>query len=644
MIHTEVTLEFNKIKDLLCSHALSEQAKSKLSQLVPFMDERECRNKMNETTEARQILNMAGTAPLSPMKEIGDILGICEKGFMLLPEQLENVSVFLTSCKRIKSYLKKTQSLQIGMSYYGESLCDLTSLQNEIDNSIQNAAVLSSASSKLRDLRRKVDNGSTQIKKKMDDLLRSKKSIFSDSYVSMRDGRYVVPVKKEYKSQINGTVVSISSTGGTYFMEPAAASKLQDELNLLKIEEENEVRKVLYTLTNLVALSSDEIKVNMEVMITLDIAFAKAKLSYDMQAIPVTVDTVSAIEIEQGRHPLLPAKTCVPLDFSIGKGRQGIIITGPNTGGKTVALKTVGLLSLMAQSGLHVPVKSGKFRMNNLVLCDIGDGQSISENLSTFSAHIRNVIEILKIANQDSLVLLDELGSGTDPAEGMGIAVAILEELKAKNCLFLATTHYPEVKEYALHTKGLINARMAFDRESLKPLYQLEIGEAGESCALYIAKSLGFPSHLLEIAHQEAYKDRLHGQTQIPAFDFETNDTTNHEEVTAAPKIQKAKPARKQNTQSELFEIGDSVTVLPEKEIGIVFSKADDMGQVGVQIKGKKSLISHKRLKLKVSASELYPPDYDFSILFDTVENRKARHQMDRKYSPEVSIVIDDVK
>jgi DNA mismatch repair ATPase MutS len=376
-------------------------------------------------------------------------------------------------------------------------------------------------------------------------------------------------------------------------------------------------------------------------METLDFVFAKAKLSIEMKAIPVPITTQRKIIIKQGRHPLLKQDSCVPLDFEIGESIHGVVITGPNTGGKTVALKTVGLLSLMAQSGLHVPVAEGSvFCMHSNILCDIGDGQSITENLSTFSSHITNIISILENVSDESLVLLDELGSGTDPAEGMGIAIAILEELRQKGCLFIATTHYPEIKDFAMNTDRLINARMEFDRESLQPLYKMQIGEAGESCALYIAQRLGFPDHMLKRAHKEAYSHRDSASGDIPAMSFSEDSITTA--TTPVNRIQKEIPRKTVQSRSEMFNIGDSVMIYPQKSIGIVFARADEKGELGVQIKGKKQLINHKRIKLLTPASELYPENYDFSIIFDSVENRKARHKMDKRYCPDLVIKYEE--
>lgn len=638
MLTTETILEFGQIKEMLCSYAMSEQAKGRLAELAPTLKEWECRRWMEETTEARRVLDVMGNPPLASVREMDRILGLSEKGAMLSPEQLECVAGFLTSCKRMKAYLERAESLNVGLADYGRSMDILPELLEEITAAVQNGGVLDTASPALRDIRRKIDNQAAQIKRKLDDLLRSRRSCFSDGYVSQRNGRYVLPVKREYKNQISGTLIGTSSTGGTCFIEPAAVSKLQDQINLLEIEADNEIRRILYTLTALVDEAAPTLKIDVEAMVTLDFAFAKAKLSAELRAVPVPVETSRAIQIRQGRHPLLRREECVPLDFSIGGEIRGVVITGPNTGGKTVALKTVGLLSMMAQSGLHVPVESGSFSMNNLILCDIGDGQSIAENLSTFSAHISNIIQILSQAGEQSLVLLDELGSGTDPAEGMGIAVSILEELRTKNCLFLATTHYPEVKAYAANTDGLVNARMAFDRESLKPLYRLEIGEAGESCALYIAKRLGFPAHMLERARDAAYHA---APVEAVLDDTLAQDAAKSLPQTHGPIVEKA--ARPQKPcGGQRFQLGDSVTVHPGGELGIVFRPMDGKGRVGVQIRGEKNYVSYKRLRMKTPAQELYPPDYDFSIIFDSVENRKTRRQMDKRHVPGAEIAVTE--
>ncbi len=643
MNKSEVILEFNKIKEMLCELALSERAKETLSNLNPFLNEKECLQKTQETTQAEKIMESLGTPPLTTMKEIDKTLELCKKGSMLIPEQLTNIAQFISSCKRMKSYLKRAKNLDVAISYYGDSINDLSELYDEIDRSIRNGLVDDLASTALRDIRRKIEIVNMQVKSKLESLLQNRKELFTDGYVTKRNGHYVLPVKKEFKNQINGTVIDTSSTGGTCFIEPAVVHKLQNDLALLQIEEDNEVRKILYTLTAFVEDNLPLIKINIDAMEILDVIFAKGKLSMQMKAVHASITTKRFIKIKAGRHPLLNQQTCVPLDFEIGNEIDGVVITGPNTGGKTVALKTVGLLSMMAQSGLHVPAsRDSIFSMHNFILCDIGDGQSITENLSTFSSHITRIIEILNSANEESLVLLDELGSGTDPAEGMGIAVSILEELRAKKCLFVATTHYPEIKEYAKNTPRLINARMSFDRENLNPLYQLELGEAGESCALYIAKRLGFPQHMLKTAQNMAYNQlKLRNQTSDKLI-IESNIEVSNNKTNFVPKIKKVSDTMsKKLNRCHSFNIGDSVMIFPQKEIGIVYQTTNERGEIGVQVKGDKRVILHKRIRIQVPASELYPPDYDFSIIFDSVENRKASHKMDKGHCPDLEIKYD---
>lgn len=634
------TLEFNIILESLADHALSQKAREKLLSLKPFLSERECKSKMQETTEARKIFEGIGTPPLATMKELDKILDLTVKGSMLTSEQLTSICTFIASCKRMKKYLKKAEAFNADIAFFGHSLSPLDLLFEEIERCIRNEAVDDGASPALRDIRRKIENTKSAVKLKLEGILRSKKEWFTDGYVTIRNGRFVLPVKKGYKNQLSGTVIDTSSTGGTCFIEPAAVRKLQEELAILQIDEENEIRKILYTLTVLVEEHINELRINKDCMETLDFIFAKAKLSIEMKAVPVSITTERKIIIKQGRHPLLKPDLCVPLDFAIGgdlveDAVNGVVITGPNTGGKTVALKTIGLLSLMAQSGLHVPVSpESVFCMHNSLFCDIGDGQSIAENLSTFSSHIQNIVAILKEVSSESLVLLDELGSGTDPAEGMGLAIAILAELNQRGCLFVATTHYPEIKDFAKNTKGLMNARMEFDRENLQPLYKLQIGEAGESCALYIAQRLGFPGHMLKRAQKEAYGGRSSVSSDVPTILFE-EDKTNNEGTTmidtvSYSKIQREIPQEMTPSRSESFNIGDCVRVYPHKSLGIIYKRTNDKGELGVQIKDKKQLINHKRLKLFIPASELYPEDYDFSIIFDTVENRKARHQLEK--------------
>ncbi len=631
------TLEFDKILNALAENALSEAAKARCLALAPSLSQAEARRWIDETTQARHILELVGTPPLSPMTELQKVLGLVQADAMLLPDQLEQVLVFLAACRRLRAYLKRAQATDSAIAWYGGAIDPLDAVETELSRCVRGGALCNHASDALSAIRRQQLAAADQIKAKLEALLRKNKAWFSESFISVRGGRYTLPVKREHKNDVTGTVVELSNTGGTCFIEPASVGRLQAALQTLEVEEDAEIRRILYTLTALVSDHLPALKHNVETMQTLDFLFAKGKLSVAMQAVPVELTADRRIRLIGARHPLLDRATAVPLDFTVGGEVFGVVITGPNTGGKTVALKTMGLLALMAQSGLHLPAEPGSsLCMHNLVLCDVGDGQSISENLSTFSAHIKNVLDILRQATGDSLVLLDELGSGTDPAEGMGIAVAILDTLCAKRCLFAATTHYPEIKAYAEHTPGLINARMAFDRESLRPLYRLELGSAGESCALYIAERLGMPEGMLERAREAAYAQKAEAAPVPPRH--EMADTLGR---AAAPKIALEKPPQGPR-RCDTFQIGDSVLVYPAGETGIVYACANARGELGVQVKGVKRLINHKRVKLQVPASELYPADYDFSILFDTVEHRKARRILERRHQEGNSIVIKE--
>lgn len=625
-------LEFDKVIEQLKSCAVSELAKQQLGELEIILDEKQLISKQQETTRARVFLDKVGLPPLSSMKGLEEVMAEVEMGGMLQINQFLEIVSFIKAIKQLKRYLKRGEYLQNELAFYGQGFYELEELEEEIERCIRNGAIDSEASTTLRGIRRTIEVTKDRIKTRLEKVIQAKKNYLADSYILNRNGHYVIAVKREYQSQVEGQQLDTSRSGGTIFIEPSAITKLQQELDLLEIEEENEVRRILYVLTGEVENELASIKANIEMMLALDIAFAKGKLSLQMAGSEPLFTTERKIEIHQGRHPLLPKEQCIPLDFKVGEGIKGIIITGPNTGGKTVALKTIGLLSMMGQCGLHIPAAAGSLlAMNNKILCDIGDGQSIEQNLSTFSAHITSITEILEKVTGETLVLLDELGSGTDPKEGMAIAISILEMLRIKAGLFVATTHYPEVKDYALRTEGLENACMQFDKETLMPLYTLKIGTSGESCALYIAEKLGFPKVLIELA-----KSYIEGEEQI-------GDSVGHK-VVQGKKLKedqlhqnvKSSTIKKVNKKKEnrpsRFNRGDSVMIFPDKVKGIVFIGENAEGIVGVQVKGRKRMVKVKRLKLLVPASQLYPEGYDFSIVFDTVANRKARHKMATGY------------
>lgn len=629
----ENILEMDRIKRMLKDMACTQKAREEIENMEPLLSARKVKAAQRDTTQARLLMEQLGNPPLTSFSNMEEYLICARQGGCLTPEQLEEVAQTLAAVSRLKTYLCKGKTWQIGLAWYEENLDPMDQVREEISRMIRGGRVDDHATGWLWDIRREITSLELRIREKADSLVKVYREILTDQFSTTRSGRICLPVKKQFRSRIPGALVDWSATGSTCFIEPASLTKLQTELDGWRLEEENEERTILYTLTGMLADAEDIFRENQRTFQHLDLLFAKGKLSMQMHAVEPEIISEREIHLEQGRHPLMDRETCVPLDFSVGDRYRGVVITGPNTGGKTVAIKTVGLNCLMAQCGLHVTCKSARICLSNQILCDIGDGQNIEENLSTFSAHITNVLDILARSGPESLVIMDELGSGTDPTEGMGIAVAILEELKKSGCIFLVTTHYPEVKNYAEQTEGLQNARMGFDRESLKPLYRLEMGKAGESCALYIARKLGMPANMLRRAALAAYGQEREEVTR--------GALTKTIKKTSASRLEK-EAGRKQQERAQKFQIGDSVLVLPEKKTGIVCQKSDDRGMLRVQMPWGKIRVSHKRLRLQVAADQLYPENYDFSIIFDTVANRKLRHQMERKHVEGASLSVEE--
>lgn len=644
-MNIEQQIEFDKIKETWMNLAVTAQAKERIKETSFYLSERELRKHLRDTTDARVLMEKLGTPPLQSVDEIKDILTAADKGDCLTPYQLERVEAVLVAIRRLKDYLERGKLYDNPLSFYEENFDAQVELGEEIARQIRGGAVDDYASKELLQIRGQITKCEEEMKQRAEQILRVNKVYMADNYSTLRSGRLCLPVKKEYRQKVPGSVIDQSATGSTLFIEPEGVAKYAEQLRLLRISEENEVYRILYTLTAMVAASADVMNENISMMERLDFILSKGKLSMDMEAVEPQINTDRRIVLKDARHPLMDRAVNVPLQFEIGGQTRGIVITGPNTGGKTVAIKTVMLNCMMAQCGLHVTCKEADICMNSSYLCDIGDGQNLSENLSTFSAHIKNVLAVLSEINRESFVIMDEMGSGTDPAEGMGIAIAILEELRKSGATFLVTTHYPEVKEYAAKAEGIINARMTFDKETLRPTYQMVIGEAGESCAFYIADRLGMPAEMLTVAIEAAY-----GKDAIKNYAFaensrDTDGKANSSKHTGQKmalqsknhvKISKMKSQKPTTELTEKFKRGDSVMVYPDKKIGIVCEPVNEKGVLRVQLPDKKIYINHKRVKLHVAASELYPEDYDFSIIFETVENRKKRHDMERKYTQEI--------
>ena len=611
-MNTERQIEFDKVRDIWAELAVTGYAKERIEAAKVILEEKDLRKELRDTTDAKEMIENLGNPPVQNVTEIREILEAAAKGDCLTPYQLERVERVLVAVERLMDYLKRGQQFGNPLAYYDENLNPLYELKDEINRQIRNEMVEDRATKELFDIRNSIVKLEDTMKQKAEQIMRQ----LHFRFLAYRDNQTLSP------------------------------AKCFDELQLMKIEEENEIYRILYILTAMVADSTAVIEENIKMIEKLDFIFSKGKLSIDLDCSEPSINLERRIRLVKARHPLMDKEVNVPLDFSLGEADEsgetvrGIVITGPNTGGKTVSIKTVMLNCYMAQCGLHVACKEADICMNSGYLSEIGDGQNLSENLSTFSAHIKNVMDILSVVNRDSLVIMDELGSGTDPAEGMGIAVAILEELRKSGSNFLVTTHYPEIKDYAARSEGIINARMTFDKETLRPTYKMVIGEAGESCAFYIADRLGMPKEMLEVAIEAAY-----GKDAVKDYRFSEDESKKAKKANGegTGKIVKIKKTHVAANLSEKYSIGDSVMVYPDKKIGIVCEPVNEKGVLRVQIADKKIYINHKRVKLHVKAENLYPEDYDFSIVFDSVKNRKARHNMGRKLTDEV-IVYDEPK
>ena len=508
-------LEFHKIISQLTEYAASQPGKAMCQNLAPSSDYEEILTWQAQTTDAVSRVRMKGTISFSGVKDIGDSLKRLEIGSSLNIIELLSISSLLTVAARARSYGRHEPQEDDGDSEEFDSLEPmfralepLTPLNNEIKRCILSEdEVADDASPGLAHVRRSMKITSDRIHTQLNSMLNSNRSYLQDAVITMRNGRYCLPVKSEYKNQVPGMVHDQSSTGSTLFIEPMAIVRLNNEMRELEIKEQKEIEAVLANLSIQAASYTEELKLDMELLSQLDFIFAKAALARHYKCSAPVFNNRGYIHIKDGRHPLLDPAKVVPINLWLGKDFDLLIVTGPNTGGKTVSLKTVGLFTLMGQAGLHIPAWEGsELAVFDEVFADIGDEQSIEQSLSTFSGHMTNIVQILSQADARSLCLFDELGAGTDPTEGAALAIAILSFLHNMKCRTMATTHYSELKVFALSTPGVENASCEFNVETLKPTYRLLIGVPGKSNAFAISKKLGLPDYIIEEAktHLEA--------------------------------------------------------------------------------------------------------------------------------------------
>lgn len=549
------TLDYYKILEQLRAHAATVLGKQLCSALTPSSDLEQVKQRLAATDEAAAVMRLGGGASFAGIRHIDDALKRAKIGGVLSAQQCLDVKTTLEGGRRLKRSL---------LSLHHEhalpiiaSLCEQLTVQRALEQDIatcisDDAEVLDSASDALRKIRAQIRTGEARIRERLEQMIRtpSVQKKLQDNIITMRNGRYVLPVKQGYRAEFSGMIHDQSASGATLFIEPQSIVNMNNQLQEAMLQEQAEIEKILMALTMKIAEVSEMIEHNVQVLAELDFIFAKASLANAMEAALPKMNERGFVQLKQGRHPLIPAVEVVPIDVELGADNAMIIVTGPNTGGKTVTLKTIGLLSLMAMSGLFIPAADGsEMCVFDGVYADIGDEQSIEQNLSTFSSHMTNIIRIIEHITPQSLVLLDELGAGTDPAEGSALAISILEHLRRIGCRVVATTHFSELKSYAYEQEGIMNASMEFDIRTLSPTYRLLIGIPGRSNAFAIAERLGLSPTIISQAKQRMAAADQQIDTMIASL--EANRLTSEAERETAEQLRKEWEAERRALEEE---------------------------------------------------------------------------------------------
>jgi dsDNA-specific endonuclease/ATPase MutS2 len=619
-------LEYPAILGMLADLTRTPAARESALSLMPMDDADAVTRALAQTASARTVFEAMGDAPIHSLKGLDTLEDKLRLGEALTAAELIAVGSFLNHCRLLRGYLKRALTIDPLVPSMGMSVEPLDDVRHEIERCFRGEALDDRASPRLHAVRMDMERTAARVKEKLSGMLRVHPEWYQESFYSMRGRRYVLPVRRDCQKMVRGAAMDLSASGQTVFVEPEAVSALTTELDRLEIDESNEEIRILAELSAMVASAQGQIKINRESMETLDFIFARGRLASGMKCGAVTVAKALSLSLESARHPLL-GDAAVPMSLALGGRTRAVVITGPNTGGKTVSIKTAGLLCAMALSGLEIPAERATIPLLSGIYADIGDGQSVSQNLSTFSAHMKRVVRILNLAGPRALVLLDEVGSGTDPQEGMGLAVAILRELGRARCLLMATSHYPELKRFAATTEGFLNARMTFDRATLTPTYHLEPGEAGESCALDIARRLGMPLRLLDEARDAAYPDGAHPVPSMPAPEALKPEPEPAPEALTEPE----ESAAPEKPKEPVFQPGDRVRVPFMNCFATVVLPPNARGELLVRVRDKNVLVNQKRVQVFLDKEALYPgADYDLDIVLDSWENRKKRKQIDK--------------
>lgn len=603
--------QFNQIKEKLMTYAISSYGKELIKRLQPNSHLEVVKKRLQETCEAKALLMANLHVPFMGLNNIEHLTNQVEKGFILEPTELLSYADFLRSSRLIQAFMQKNEFIAPLLAKYSDSLQLFSMIEDEIYQVIRNNQVENDASRELRKVRRAIQECEKEIEAKLTSFLRNaqNKPKIQEAIVVKKNERYTIPIKATYKNQISGTIVDASSKGTTVFVEPTTVTKLNDKLYQLKMEEATEVYQILSTLTGLIAEQMIAIQSNLEVVAQYDMIFAKAKYSREINGIEPEINQDGIIEFVNVKHTLL-GENAVPLNVTLGQEYRGLTITGPNAGGKTVVLKTVGLITLQTMIGVQIIADAGtNVGIFDQIFVDIGDQQSIENALSTFSGHMQNISEILAKTERNSLILLDEIGSGTEPNEGAALAIAIMEAFYKKGSILITTTHYGEIKRFSEQHEDFLTAAMAFDSENLMPKYQLILGETGESNAFWIANKMNLDEHVVKQA-----QNYLHNR----------NYSTEKEHS-----LQKVRKPKKQPIFTT-YEKGDRVFWTEKKTIGLIFELIELSDEVIIFVENQKVRVPKRQLKLDRSAKELYPPNYDLDSLFEDYHERKKIRDLER--------------
>ena len=605
-------LDYYKLKEIVKGYCVSGLGKRLIDKIEPIYNLKIVKQRLKETTEGRNLLNSSYHLPLEGIFNITPLIDKIEKGIILEPEELYSISNFLRGSRKVKNFIKDKEGYAETLCQYGNNITELPYIEEEINISIKGSKVDSNASKELKKIRRHIEICEGRIKEKLEKFIKNSanKEYLQDSFISQRNGKYTIPIKSSYKNHVNGIIIETSQNGKTVFIEPASVSKHTAELAILKAEEAVEEYRILATLTDMIYEKLKEMKMNIEVIAEYDMIWAKAKYSNAISGIEPKINIHGYTKVVQGKYPLI--SNAVPLDFEIGENYRTLIITGPNAGGKTVVLKNVGLLTLAVQSGFHIPAKEGtEIALFENIFVDIGDNQSVENALSTFSSHVSNLARIIKNSTKSTLLLFDEIGSGTEPNEGAALAIAILEELYLKGCITVATTHYGEIKDFSMNHPDFENAAMEFEKDTLDPLYKLSIGKSGKSNALYISRKMGIPEAILNKARK-----------------YMSNKEYDYSLIKESKKT-KEKIVEEKIDRYE-FQKGDKVKLLDKIDFALVYKETDEFNNLEVLYKGEYVLVNAKRVELDLKAEDLYTEGYDLDQLFISYNERKLEKDIKR--------------